>query len=296
MKVGHALLDLAFASGADVLFVVGIGKNVGKTVTARSAYEAACERGLEVAITTVGRDGEAVDVLDARPKPQYLLQGGTYLATARNLVPRSPAPEILGVSDLATAAGRLAYVRVRYASRYELVGPPTASGVREAIGVLRGRARLTIVDGALDRLAAIAGESGAIVIAGGASAAATMGEATDAMRALALRLRTPRFDPARDAVRVDGALTAARVAELIAAGERRQIVVRDPTRITLAGKAAAHAFTHLTIRCERPLLLVAATVAPFAPGGGFEPAAFAAEVAGATGLPTFDVYAGTRAA
>lgn len=296
MKVGDAILDLAVAAGADVLFVVGIGKNVGKTVTARAVYEAACERGLRVAIATVGRDGEAVDALDARPKPQLHLRPGTLVATAHGVLPRSPAPEILGLSQLATAAGRLVYARVRYASRYELVGPPTASGIREAIRVLHPHAQLTIVDGAFDRIAAVAGERGAIVIAGGASAAATVREAADAMRALALRLGTPRYDPALDAVRVDGALTASRAAGLISASERRQVVVHDPTQIALTGKAALHAFARLTIRCERPLRPIAATVAPAALEGGFEPRAFAAAIADATGLPTFDAYAGTRAA
>lgn len=296
MKVGHAILDLAVAAGADVLFVVGTGKNVGKTVTARAVYEAACERGLKVAMTSAGRDGEAIDALDARPKPQLHLRPGTLVATARSVLPRSPASEIIGVSELATAAGRLLYARVRHASRYELVGPPTASGVREAIGVLRPHAQLTIVDGAFDRVAAVAGESGAIVIAGGASAAATMLEAADAMRALALRLSTPRYDPAQAAVQLAGALTAARAASLISAGERRQIVVRDPTQIALTGKSALHAFSRLTIRCERPLRTIAATIAPIGPSGGFDPRAFAAAIAEATGLPAFDVYAGTCAA
>lgn len=296
MKVGHALLDLTVAAGADVLFVVGIGKNVGKTVTARAAYEAACERGLRVAVVSVGRDGEAVDVLDARPKPQLRLRPGTLVATARGALPQSPAPEILGISQLPTAAGRLIYARVRHASPYELVGPPTASGVREAIGVLREQAQLTIVDGAFDRVAAVAGESGAIVVAGGASAASTLQEAADAMRALVLRLAVPRYEPGVEALHLEGALTAARAAAFIAAGERRQIVVRDPTQIALGGKPALHAFGRLTIRCERPLRPIAATVAPGSAGGGFEPRAFAAAVAQATGLPTFDVYAGTRAA
>ncbi|HKU81381.1 MAG TPA: hypothetical protein VJP76_04350, partial [Candidatus Tumulicola sp.] len=274
MKAGHAIVDLVLAAEADVLFVVGIGKNAGKTVTARAVYEAACERDIAVALATVGRDGEIVDALDARPKPQLHLRPGTVFATARTVLPRSPAAEILAVSNLPTAAGRLVYARVRHASRCELIGPPTASGVREAVRFLRANARLTIVDGAFDRVAAVAGENGAIVIAGGASAASTAREATDAMQALAVRLSAPRYDPSLEAVRIDGALTAARATELIGANERRQIVVRDPTQIALTGKTALHAFERLAIRCERPLRPVAATVAPAAPNGGFEPRAF----------------------
>jgi hypothetical protein len=72
--------------------------------------------------------------------------------------------------------------------------------------------------------------------------------------------------------------------------------VRDPTQIALSGKATAHAFAHLAIRCERPLRVVAATVASIGRDHSFEPKGFADAVARATGLPTFDVYAGARVA
>jgi hypothetical protein len=44
------------------------------------------------------------------------------------------------------------------------------------------------------------------------------------------------------------------------------------------------------------LRVIATTVASIGPNRAFEPRAFAAAVAAATGLPAFDVYAGTRAA
>ncbi|MEO6836585.1 MAG: hypothetical protein ABI231_11875 [Candidatus Tumulicola sp.] len=296
MRVGLAIFDLARAAGAASIFVVGIGKNVGKTVTTRAVYEAAHASGLRVGITSVGRDGEAVDAGDAQPKPRLFLRPGTTIATAREALPRSPAAEILDLSSLQTAAGPLVYARVRHGAFYELVGPPTASGMREAVAALRSRADVTIVDGAIDRVAALAGGESAIVVAGGASAAGTMQEAVDAMRALVERLTVARYDPRDDAVRIDGALTPARAAGLIGAHESRQIVVRDPTQIALAGKAASHAFARLRIRCERPLHVIAATVASIGRERTFEPRAFARAVADATGLPTFDVYAGERAA
>lgn len=296
MQVGKALIDLARDAGAEVLFVVGTGKNVGKTVTARAAYEAAYATGGRVAITSVGRDGESVDAGDARPKPRLYLRPGTAVATARDVLPRSPAAVMLDYSSLQTAAGPMVYVRVVHPAFYELVGPPTASGVREAIDALRSQADFTIVDGAIDRVAALAGGSGAIVVAGGAAGAGTMHEAVEAMRALVERLAVARYDARAEVVRIEGALTASLAARLIAARETRQIVVGDPTQIALSPKAALHAFTHLRIRCERPLRPIAATIASISPERSFEPRAFARAVAEATLLPTFDVYAGARAA
>jgi len=296
MNAGLAILDLVTNAGARSLFVVGIGKNVGKTVTARAVYEAAYVRGLRVGIASVGRDGEAVDVGDGVPKPRLFLHPGTTLATARDTLPRSPASELLAISTLQTAAGRLVYARSQQGAHYELVGPPSASGVREVVSELCARCEFVIVDGAIDRVAALAGTSSAIVVAAGAAAAGTIVEAVQDVAALVRRLNVPEYDPGAEQVRIEGALTPAHAAQLIAARERRQIVVRDPTQIALTGRALAHALDRLAIRCRRPLRVVAATIASIGRERSFEPREFERAVAEATGLPTFDVYAGTVAA
>src|ERR1700733_1125693 len=184
MNAGRAIFDLAEASGARSLFIVGTAKNVGKTVTARALYEAADARGLGAAIASVGRDGETVDVADGAPKPRLFLYPGTLLATARDVLPRSPAVEYVEDSSLQTASGRLVYARVAHAAHYELVGPPSASAVREAVATLAARCETVVVDGAIDRVAALAGMPGAIVVAAGASGASTMEEAVEAIHAL----------------------------------------------------------------------------------------------------------------
>lgn len=296
VRAGDEILQLALASGARSLFVVGTGKNVGKTVAMRTIYDAAVARGLQPALTSIGRDGEAIDAGDAQAKPRLYLRRGTTVATARDVLPRSPASDILELSRLQTAAGSLIYARVMQDAYYELVGPPTASGIREAVDVLGRFAPYVIVDGAIDRIAALAGGSDAIVVACGAAAAATMEDAVADVRALAQRLCVPRYDDGSDAVFIDGAFTASAAAKFISAREARTIVVRDPTQIVLTGKSASAAFERLKIRCVRPLNVVAVTVASIGRDRAFEPKAFARAVAGATGLPTFDVYASERAA
>jgi len=295
VNAGAALLDLALRDGAGAIAVVGTGKNAGKTVTTRALLEAL--RGTCVGLTSIGRDGEAVDIGDAMDKPRLRLEPGTIVATARAVLPVSPASEILETSDLMTAAGPLLYARVKMAAPYELLGPPTASGVRASLAQMRALgAAVTLLDGAVDRVAALAGGDDAIVVATGAATAATVEEAVDDVRALVARLSLPKVDEREPALRLDGALTATMVAALAARGETRQIVVADPTQVVLSGKAFDGAMRRLTLRCERPLRVVAATVASIGRDRYFEPAAFARAVAAATGLPTFDVYAGARAA
>jgi hypothetical protein len=295
VNVGAALLDIATRDGARGIAVVGTGKNVGKTVTTRALLGAL--RGRCVGLTSIGRDGEAVDIGDALAKPRLYLEPGTILATARAVLPASPASEILATSDLMTAAGPLLYARVRSAAHFEILGAPTASGVRVSLAQMRAHgAEITLLDGAVDRVAALAGGDDAIVVATGAATAATVGDAVEEVRALVARLTVASVDGGEPALRLEGALTATLVAEFLARGETRQIVVRDPTQIALAGKAFDGAARRLRLRCERPLRVVAVTVASIGRDRYFETAAFARAVARATGLPTFDVYAGARAA
>lgn len=296
VAVGERLLELSRATGARSTVVVGTGKNVGKTVTMRAIYDAAVARALDVGLTSIGRDGEAVDAGDARSKPRIFLRSGTFVATARDVLPIAPASEIVETSRLATAAGPLVYARVRADAYYELVGPPTASGLREAVDGLLAIAQVVLVDGAVDRIAALAGGSDAVVVACGASASATMEEAVEDVRALVARLCVRRFDVRKPYVRLEGALTASRAAAFIAAKETRQIVVTDPTQILVTGRAATGALARLRVRCERELRVVAATVAPLGPTSAFEPRLFARAVAEATSLPVFDVYASEEAA
>ncbi len=295
MNCGAALVALARTSGALGIAVVGTGKNAGKTVAVRAILEAL--RGERIGLTSIGRDGEAVDIGDALAKPRLLLEPGTLIATARAVLPVSPASEMLGDADIVTAAGPLIYARVRRSAHYEIIGAPTATGIRASLEALRRHgASFTVLDGAVDRVAALAGSRDAIIVSAGAATAATLEEAVDDVRALVARLALPAYDEHESALHLDGALTATMVATFIARGETRQIVVRDPTQIVLAGKSFDGAAKRLRLRCLRPLKVIAATAASIGRDRYFDPREFARAIADATHLPVFDIYAGDRAA
>ncbi len=296
MRVGLELLELARAADARSIFVVGIGRDVGKTTALRAIYTAACAAGRRPGLASIGRESDAIVTDEDRPKPRLWLQPQTVFVTARGSLPRTPAVEILKLSRLQSPAGALLFARCATSAFYELVGPPTASGVGEIVDELCSLSETVIVDGAVDRVASLAGSDGAVIVACGAAAATTVEEAVDEITALVARLRVPPLDLLAPAIRLPGALTAAQGAAFIAARETRQIVVRDPTQIALSGKAALRALAQLDVRCCRPLRVLAATIASIGPERSFEPRAFARAVAKATGLPTFDVYAGARAA
>lgn len=297
MHVGDALLDLARATGARDVAVVGTGKNAGKTVVVRALLSAAKKRGARVGITSVGRDGESVDALDALAKPRLYLQAGTVVATAAATLPASPASEIIDVTNVATAIGPLLFARVRAPGFFEIAGAPSAKGTRFALQRMgQCETDMLLLDGAIDRIAALAGGDEAVIVATGAATAATIEQAAERARALVARLSVPAYDAALPFVRLSGALTAQRAAALAAQRETRQIVVRDPTQIALDGKAFDGFARALQLRCERPLRPIAVTIASIGRERYFEPRAFARAVADAVGLPVFDVYAGASAA
>jgi hypothetical protein len=277
-------LELARARGARAVFVVGTAKGVGKTTALRAIYDAACAANLSVGLASVGY------------RARFPLRAGTLFATARTLLPATPAVEILQIAPLETSAGALLYARTLHDGSYDVIGPSTASGVRESLAFLGADSDVVLLDGAIDRLAMLASSPGAIVVSCGAAGAKSQPQAVEDVAALAARLRVRAADPTADALEIVGAFTATAADELMRRGERRQIVVTDPTQIALNGAALARALAGLRVRCRRPLEVVAATVCALAPERNFEPESFLRAVAQATGLPSFDVCAGREAA
>ncbi len=295
MNVGASLLDLAVQHHeSSSIAVVGTAKNVGKTVAIRSLCDALAARRVRFGITSIGRDGECADALDSAPKPRLHLRPGAIMATARPLLALGPACEILDLSARYSAVGPIVYAAVRRPADYEIAGPSTAAGMAGAVERLfELGARDVLVDGAVDRLSALAGLGQAIIVSAGAADAATLQEIVDEAQALVALLRMPTADPSQPRLLHEGALTAQHAAALIARGEMRQVIVRDPTRVVVRGRAFLALAQRLRVRCEHPLRVVAVTMASIGRAKYFEPRDLQERLARATRLPVFDVYAGT---
>lgn len=294
MKVGHELLSLALQTGSRSVVVVGTAKNVGKTTVVRALHEAAIARRIHLGLTSIGRDGEAVDVSDGGAKPRLFIRGSVTLATARDVLPSSPACELVRCTYFQSAVGPIMIARVCHPGYYQIAGAPTARGLRGCIqALLESGCEMILVDGAVDRIAALAGGDDAVIVASGASAATTMGAAVEDLTALIARLRIPKLEDGAEYVRIDGAFTPTRAAQFMANRESRRILVRDPTQVLIRGKAFMQVNRSLRLRCERTLNVVAATVASIGVSRYFEPVDFARQVAAATSLPTFDVLSGS---
>ncbi len=289
------MLARARAAGAPSIAVVGASKNAGKTVAIGALIEALERERTPFGLCSIGRDGEASDAVDAAPKPRVRLRAGAVFATAAALVPRAPALEILRVTGEQSALGPIVIARVGLPGIFEIAGPPSAAALRRIARALGADGRFVLVDGAVDRTAALRDGDDAVVVAVGAASAPALSRVLDEVAALTQRLQLPLADANRECVRVDGAFTPSAAAAYVRAGEKRQIVVRDPTQVTLRGRAFLEFSARLDLRCERRLNVIACTVAPMARERSFEPRTFARAVAQRTRLPAYDVYAGTVA-
>src|SRR5215471_6957919 len=72
------------------LSLIGLSKNVGKTTATNHLLETLIGGNLyspgELALTSLGLDGEAADALTGLPKPRYVPRAGLLVATTNDLL------------------------------------------------------------------------------------------------------------------------------------------------------------------------------------------------------------------
>jgi len=165
------------------LSLVGLAKNVGKTTTTNHLVATLLGEQLyradELALTSLGLDGEAIDALTGLPKPRYVPEAGMLVATTATLLlqAESEGARIERLRQLPgrTALGAVLLARIQHPGRIIIAGPTLLRDLRGALDQLHTYgARLGIVDGAINRLGAAApGITDACILCTGASLART---------------------------------------------------------------------------------------------------------------------------
>ncbi|MEW5785185.1 MAG: hypothetical protein AB1767_08965 [Bacillota bacterium] len=166
------LYELVASSGAGELAIVGMTKNVGKTVTLNYLVRCYESSGKVLGLISAGYDGERFDRLTLKEKPRIYAPAGTLVATAAACFEASEAVlELLYRSSYATPLGEVCLGRVLQAGKVELAGPGSSSGLRMLSLKMRelGAAQI-LVDGAINRLASAAPSvTGATILSTGAA-------------------------------------------------------------------------------------------------------------------------------
>jgi hypothetical protein len=139
------------------LALVGLAKNTGKTETLARILAEHAQAGRIVGVTSIGRDGEQHDVIDARiDKPRILLQTGGLVASTDALLRASGvAHERLAQTGVRTPLGEVLIARLSEQGAVEVAGPSAGEDLRvvsDAMSALG--AEQVLIDGAIDRRAA----------------------------------------------------------------------------------------------------------------------------------------------
>lgn len=228
------------------LGIAGTAKNTGKTTALNALVAEARRRGVGVALTSIGYDGEAVDNVTGLPKPRVVVHPGTVVTTARSCLgdagvggaPRRGAPrwEILEGTGVATPLGEVVVARARAGGPVVLAGPNKRHellGVVERLAALG--AELALVDGALNRLAPMSA-AGGLLLATGAARHPDVERLAGETRALEALFALPAVAPTGEGA-VDSITTPFPAAEEMAAaatgrvgqgGARRSLRLRGP--------------------------------------------------------------------
>ena len=109
--------------GMATLAVMGMSKNTGKTVALNRLLACAAAEDVAVGLTSIGRDGEALDQVFSIPKPPVVVWPGALVATARDTLQRARARgKMIDGSGIDSPMGEIVFVKVLDAGDMEVAG------------------------------------------------------------------------------------------------------------------------------------------------------------------------------
>ncbi len=134
--------------------IIGMAKNSGKTVALNHLIEEAIEEDITIGITSIGRDGESLDIVTETEKPQIFVEEGTLIATAAGVLDLGDASiEILKVTEYRSPLGEIIIGKVKDGGYVQIAGPQRLSEIKAVSNeMLDLGAEFVIIDGALDRV------------------------------------------------------------------------------------------------------------------------------------------------
>lgn len=233
------LLDQVLSGGRSPsrLSVIGLSKNAGKTVTLNHLIRAASGRQIPLGLVSTGRDGEEQDAITELPKPRIWAPAGAWVATAKAAVSAGSARiNIFQELPLSTQFGPVVIGRVVSEGEVLLIGPGTVKRIGDVLGGLEAMgARLSLVDGSFDRIAAASPNvTGRVVLAAGAAYSGNMGETVAQVRHVLDVFDLPTVLPAIETV-VEKAASAGPVSVVTLSGAITDVPVAsalgDPDKI-----------------------------------------------------------------
>jgi len=146
---------LIITAGYSSIAIVGMTKNVGKTVTFNYLVETFEKNAVALGLISAGYDGERFDRLTLKDKPRIYAPKGALVVTAKACFDAAAAElELLESSSFSTPLGAVLLARVKQAGLVELAGPGSVFALSKLVAKMFDYgAGYVLVDGAINRLA-----------------------------------------------------------------------------------------------------------------------------------------------
>ena len=171
------LYQILNEQGYKTAAIVGMTKNVGKTVTLNNLVKEFEKNGKPIGLISAGYDGERVDRLTLKDKPRIYAPVNAIVATAEACFKVAEARlEYLEAGSMSTPLGEVYLARVLEPGLVELAGPASVSGLKGLIyRMYNYGSENVLVDGAINRIASASPDvSENTILASGASLGPTM--------------------------------------------------------------------------------------------------------------------------
>lgn len=295
--------------------IVGLAKNAGKTECLNYILKRLPLDYFNVAVTSIGIDGETTDQVTGTVKPEITVREGMFFATSeKHFRQKRPLSELYAVSDEDTALGRVVTAKALQEGKVLLSGPSSASALKRWMRSLNDLGiDLILIDGALSRLStASPAVSEAMILSTGAAFSANIRELVSKTAFVVELIRLPLYlgeEPAlrvssfsspeaadlkgNRVIEVEGALTDRLLQKVRQAmgDEEVELVVGDFTKLFCSQDLYRAFVRHggrISVRMKSELLAV--TVNPVAPNGiVLDSDILCRELSERIGLPVYDI-------
>jgi len=133
--------------------IVGMEKNSGKTECLNYILRKLKTKNKNIAITSIGIDGENTDQVSKTPKPEIeISENIIFITSEKHYKEKTLYSEIIDISNKYTSLGRLITAKSHCSGKVIFSGPTDTEWLKTIIENLKNKVDLTIVDGALSRL------------------------------------------------------------------------------------------------------------------------------------------------
>jgi len=149
------LIEIIKQKNYKTISIIGLAKNAGKTVTLNYIIEEALNNNMKIGITSVGRDGESIDLVTGTQKPSVFVAEGMVVATAKKALMLSDAKvEILETTGIDSPMGEIVIAQVKQRGSIQIAGPVNTTDMKNVCTLLElCGAQVVFLDGAVDRKA-----------------------------------------------------------------------------------------------------------------------------------------------